>query len=66
MDRGGGQVVRVPTFNSDDPSSNPAAEVCSFSVQFVFEKNKKRPVLSHYYFLNKSQICGFKLKDFGH
>ena len=39
MGRGsGGQVVSVPTFNSDDSCSNPA-EVYSFSVKFVFEKN---------------------------
>ena len=39
MGRGsGGQVVSVLTFNSDDSSSNPA-EVYSFSVKFVFEKN---------------------------
>ena len=37
---------------SDNPSLNPA-DVCSFSVKFVFEKNeskrKKIPGLSHFY-----------------
>ena len=45
MGRGGGQVVNVLTLYSHDPSSNPA-EAYSFSVKFVFEKNKnkqKRP-----------------------
>ena len=48
----GGQVVSVLTFYSDNPSLNPA-DVCSFSVKFVFEKNeskrKKIPGLSHFY-----------------
>ena len=38
--RGGGQVVSVLAFNSDDPSSNPT-EVYSLSVKFVFEKERK-------------------------
>ena len=45
--RGGGQVVSVLAFFSDDPSSNPA-EAYSFSVNLVFEKNEntqKRPGL---------------------
>ena len=37
--RGGGQVVSVLAFYSDDPSSNPA-EVYIYSVQFVFEMNE--------------------------
>ena len=37
--RGGGQVVSVLAFYSDDPSSNPA-EVNIYSVQFVFEMNE--------------------------
>ena len=36
---GGGQVVSKLAFYSDDTSSNPAY---SFSVQFVFEKNKHK------------------------
>ena len=40
-DRGGGQVVSVLAFYSDDPSSNPA-EAYSFSVNFVFEKNQNK------------------------
>ena len=51
MGRGGGQVVSVLTFYSDDPSSNPA-DASSFSTQFVIEKNenknKKRPGLAHF------------------
>ena len=39
--RGGSQVVSVLAFYSDDPSSNPA-EVYSFSVQFVLEKNENK------------------------
>ena len=42
---GGGQVVSVLAFSSDDLSSNPA-DVISFSIKFVFEKNKKRPGLA--------------------
>ena len=41
MSRGGGQVVSVLPLYSDDPSSNPA-EVYSFSVKFVFEKNENK------------------------
>ena len=41
MGRGGGQVVSVLAFYSDDPSSNPA-ETCSFSVKLVFEKNENK------------------------
>ena len=36
---GGGQVVSMLAFYSDNPSSNPA-EACIFSVNFVFEKNE--------------------------
>ena len=39
--RGGGQVVSVLTFYSDDRSQNPA-ESYSFSVKFVFEKNESK------------------------
>ena len=39
MGRGGGQVVSLLAFYSDDPSSNPA-DAYSFSVQIVFEKNE--------------------------
>ena len=39
MGRGGGQVVTVHAFYSDNPSSNPA-DVYSFSVKYVFEKNE--------------------------
>ena len=40
--RGGGQVVSVLAFYSDDPSLNPA-DAYSFSVQIVFEKNENKP-----------------------
>ena len=38
---GGGQVVSVLAFYSNDPSLNPA-EAYSFSVKYVFEKNNKQ------------------------
>ena len=41
MGSGGGQVVSVLAFYSDDPSSNPA-EAYSFCVKFVFEKNENK------------------------
>ena len=40
--RGGGEVVRVLAFDSDDPSSNPAEANSFFSVKFVFDKNKSK------------------------
>ena len=48
--RGGGQVVSVLAFYSDDPSSNPA-EVYNFSVKLLLKRtkiNKKRPGLAHF------------------
>jgi len=39
--RGGGQVVSVLAFYSDDPSSNPA-EVYNFSVKIFIEKNENK------------------------
>ena len=52
MGCGGGQVVSVLAFYSNNPSSNPA-EAYSFSVKFLFEKeqkqNKKRPGLVHFF-----------------
>ena len=41
MCRGGGQVVSVLAFYSDNPSLNPA-EAYSFSVKIVFEKTKNK------------------------
>ena len=41
MGRGGGQVVSVLSFYSDDPSSNPA-EAYIFTAKFVFEKNENK------------------------
>ena len=38
MGRGGGQVVRVLAFYSDNPSLNPAE---AYYVKFEFEKNVK-------------------------
>ena len=50
MGRGGGQVVSVLAFYSDNPSSNPA-EVYNFSVKLLLKrtkiKTKKRPGLAH-------------------
>ena len=47
-DRGGGQVVNILAFYSDDPSSNPA-EVYNFSVKLLKRTkiNKKKPGLAH-------------------
>ena len=45
--RGGGQVVSELALHSDDPSSNPA-KAYSFSVKYVFEKNKKWPGFAHF------------------
>ena len=39
--RGGGQVVSMLSFYSDVQCSNPA-DIYSFSVKFVFEKNKNK------------------------
>ena len=41
MGRGGGQVVSVLAFSSDDPSSNPA-EANNFFRKIVFEKNENK------------------------
>ena len=38
--RGGGQVVSVLTFYSNDLSSNPAEVYSFFCKMFLFEKNK--------------------------
>ena len=49
MGRGGGLVVSVLAFYSDDPSSIPA-EVYNFSVKLLLKRmkiNKKRPGLAH-------------------
>ena len=49
LGRGGGQVVSVLAFYSDDPSSNPA-EVYNFSVKLLLKRTKiykKRPGLAH-------------------
>ena len=49
MGSGGSQVVSVLTFNSDDPSSNPA-EVYSFYSVYCLKRtkiNKKRPGMAH-------------------
>ena len=39
--RGGGDVVSVLAFYSDDPSLSPA-DAYSFSINFVFENNEKQ------------------------
>ena len=41
LGHGGGQVVSVLAYYSDDPCSSPI-EAYSFSVKFVFEKNKNK------------------------
>ena len=41
MGRGSDRVVIVLTFYSDNPSSSPA-EVYSFSLKFVFERNENK------------------------
>ena len=38
--RGGGQVVSVLAFSSEDPSSNPADVYSFFPVKSLFEKNE--------------------------
>ena len=50
LGRGGGQVVRVPAFYSDNPSSIPA-EVNNFYVKLFLKIpkiNKNRPELKHF------------------
>ena len=57
LGRGGGLVVSVLAFYSDDPSSIPA-EVYNFSVKLLLKRtkiNKKRPGLAHF-FLKKTTI----------
>ena len=54
--RGGGQVLSVLAFYSDDPSSNPT-EVYNFSVKLLMKRtkiNKKRPGLAHLKKINSS------------
>ena len=41
MGSGGGQVVSVLAFYSDDPSSKPS-KVYSFLIKFVLEKNENK------------------------
>ena len=41
MGSGGGQVVSVLAFYSDDPSSNPV-EVYNFSVRLYLKRTKKQ------------------------
>ena len=51
MGRGGGQVVSVLAFYSDDPSSHPT-EALSFSIILCLKRtkiNKKRPGLAHFF-----------------
>ena len=52
MGCGGGLVVSVLAFYSDDPSSIPA-EVYNFSVKLLLKRtkiNKKRPGLAQFFF----------------
>ena len=57
LGHGGGQVVSVLAFYSEDSSSNPA-EVYNFSVKLLLKRtkiNKKRPGLAH--FFKKKCVC---------
>ena len=51
MGHGGGQVISVLAFDSDDPSSK-LAEVNSFFVKFMFNRTKinkkRRPELAYF------------------
>ena len=46
LGRGGGKVVSVLAFYSDNPSSNPA-KVYSFFCNIVFEKNENKQKEAH-------------------
>ena len=51
LGRGGGQVVSVLAFYSDDPSSNPAEVYNFFSVKLLLKRtkiNKKEAGLAHF------------------
>ena len=55
---GGGQVVSVFAFYSDDLSSNPA-DAYNFSVNLNLKRtnlNKKRPGLAHFFKKNQVQL----------
>ena len=56
LGRGGGQVVSVLAFYSDDPSSNPA-EVYNFSVKLLLKRTKiKKEAGVGPFFLKKKTI----------
>ena len=64
MGRGGGQLVRVLIFHSDEPSSNRAA-VCIFSVKFLLKRtkisiktSKNKKIFFKFLFESKSGHCG--------
>ena len=62
MGRGGGQVVSVLAFYSDDPSSNPA-EVYNFSVKLLLKRtkiNKKEAGVGP--FKKNVYYCGYDTK----
>ena len=69
---GGGQVVSVFAFHSDDPSSNPA-EIYNFSVKLLLKRtsiNKKESGVGPFLKKNKCSIkfmpmTGFELHTFG-
>ena len=61
---GGGQVVSVLAFYSDDPSSNPA-EVYNFSVKLLLKrmkKKKQRPGLAHF----KKRMDSFQAETYSY
>ena len=71
LDCGGGQVVSVIAFYSDDPGSTPAV----LSVKFVFEKNENKqteaglgPFFKKYYFTaltsRAPSLCGLHVSHF--
>ena len=71
LDCGGGQVVSVIAFYSDDPVSTPAV----LSVKFVFEKNENKqkeaglgPFFKKYYFTaltsRAPSLCGLHVSHF--
>ena len=62
---GGGQVVSMLDFYSDDPSSNPLKPTV-FSVKFVLEKteNKQKEAMVCPFFLKKHVQIGDNVKAF--
>ena len=55
MGRGGGQVVSVLAFYSDNPSLNPAEAYSSYFCKILFEKNENK---------QKDAVVGSYIKHF--